>query len=308
MGARKSSSWRRQRQEKGAQEKRTNGRRPKEALGHDEGALGCSQESTEEEIGPAKLIASLSFAGGPRPSLNYVRLARRSLVATIFLLGSVLLGGGYLFGETAKQQLNDIVRDTQKQGNRAGRVTIVWWMLPEFWRAAMSASGTVPVDKIDEMIKSISDINILAVIDAKIGGFGGADYAPAETLKKNLSVFDGQGKALAMIPDEKQSSSTKNMLAIMKPVMGNMLGEFGKNVTFFVFEGKNQDGSRRVDPAKPGSFLVKLNVEEFRWRLPLGSLLPQKICPKCKEAFPGNYNYCPFDATALVVEKSDENR
>jgi hypothetical protein len=95
------------------------------------------------------------------------------------------------------------------------------------------------------------------------------------------------------------------MLAIMKPMFANMLGEFGKNVSFLAFEGKNKDGTRRVDPIKPGILTAKLNEEELRWRLPLGSLLPAKICPKCSETFPGNYGFCPFDATPLK-EKTAE--
>jgi hypothetical protein len=168
-------------------------------------------------------------------------------------------------------------------------VTVVWWLVPEFWHAALAASGTVPAEKVDEMVSSIKDINVFLIVDAKIGAFGSADYVLSGDLQKNLTVIDAQDKAVGLIPSEKQSAATKNMLAIMKSVMGNMLGEFGKNLTFFVFEDKN--GSRRIDPAKPGSLIVKLNAEEFRWRLPLGSLLPQKICPKCNETFPGTYAF-----------------
>lgn len=167
----------------------------------------------------------------------------------------------------------------------------------------MAASGAVPMDKANELVESIADINILLIVDAKMGAFGVENFAVPEDIQKNLSVFDSQQKPLVPVPPDKQSMATKSMLAMTKPLMANMLGEFGKNMAFFVFEGKNKDGSRRVDPTKPGNFLVKLNVEEFRWRLPLGSLLPSKVCPKCTETFPGNYNYCPFDATLLVEKK-----
>jgi hypothetical protein len=231
---------------------------------------------------------------------------QRSLLVIVLLALAVPIAKQAL-GQTAKQQLNEIVRDTQRQGNRAGRVTVVWWMVPEFWRAAMASSGIVPVDKIDEMVSSIKDVNIFVIVDAKIGAFGSTDYVSSDDLRKNLSVVDPQGKPMALIPSEKQSTATKDMLATMKPLMANMLGEFGKNLTFFVFEGKGRDGSRRVDPLKPGSLIVKVNAEEFRWRLPLGSLLPQRICPKCNETFPGNYTFCPYDATPLKEKPGDKN-
>jgi hypothetical protein len=216
---------------------------------------------------------------------------------TLALLG--LIFGHSLLAENPKEQVNGIVRETQKQGNRSGRITLVWWIPAEFWRAALRATGTVPIDRINEAVKALSDVNVFMVIDAKVGAFATMDYVPAAELQKNLSVTDTTGKPLAMIPEDKQSPGTKNLLAVMKPVIGNMLGEFGKSISFFVFEGKNKDGSRRIDPLKPGSFTARLNEETFRWRLPLGSLLPNKVCPKCQEQFPGNYSFCPFDATPL---------
>jgi hypothetical protein len=220
------------------------------------------------------------------------RLALTSLVFVTINLARAAIA------ENAKQQLNEIVRDTQKQGNRAGRITLVWWLPPEFWRAALAASGSLPADKIQEMVSSISDVNVFTILDGKIGPLS-IDYVSEGELVKSVSVIDGQGKPLALIPEAKQSAATKNLLAIMRPVLANMLGEFGKHVSFFVSEGKSKNGSRAVDPGKPGSLIVKVNVEEFRWRLPLGSLLPRRVCPKCSETFPGNYEFCPFDATPL---------
>jgi len=197
-----------------------------------------------------------------------------------------------------QEQLNALIRETQRQGSRAGRVTIVWWIPTEFWRAALGASGVIPSDKVQEMVGSVSDVNVFVVIDAKSGGFA-IDYVPETELEKNFSVSDTEGKQIARIPESKQSTAARNLLGVMKPMFSNMLGEFGKHTSFFVFEGKNKDDSRRLDPTKPGIFTARLGAEEFHWRLPLGSLLPSKVCPKCNETFPGNYAFCPFDATAL---------
>jgi hypothetical protein len=213
-----------------------------------------------------------------------------------------------VFGQNPKQQLNALVRETQKQGSRPGRITLVWWIPSEFWRVAMRSSGAIPVDKIEEMVSAVSDINVFLIIDAKVGPLATMESVPTAELQKNFSVFDTSGKPLAPIPEAKQSAAAKNLLAVMKPLVANMLGEFGKGISFFVYEGKNRDGSRRIDPLKPGTFTAKLNEEEFRWRLPIGSLMPDKICPKCHEQFPGNYAFCPFDATPLQVvqqKKSD---
>jgi hypothetical protein len=210
-----------------------------------------------------------------------------------------------LLAQNPKTKLNELVRETQKQGSRAGRISLIWWVPPEFWRAAMSVSGTVRADKVEEMVAAISDVNVFIVVDGKIGAFATMTFEPQAEVEKHLSIMDGSGKPIAAIPDAKQPVATKNMLAMMKPLFSNMLGEFGKNLSFFVFEGKNKDGTRRIDPNKPGMLTAKLGEEEFRWRLPLGSLLPSKVCPKCGETFPGNYGFCPFDATPLRDKTRD---
>jgi hypothetical protein len=61
--------------------------------------------------------------------------------------------------------MSAIVRETEKMGNRSGRVTLVWWIPPEFWQAALTAAGTIPADKVKEMVRTISDVNVVAVVD-----------------------------------------------------------------------------------------------------------------------------------------------
>lgn len=222
---------------------------------------------------------------------------RRSAFPIILLLALTCASRA---AQRPQEQLNAIVRDTQKQGTRSGRLTLVWWIPPEFWRVAFAASASVPMDKAEELISSIRDVNVFAVFDAKVSAFGASDFTSPIDLQKSITLTDHQGTPIPLIPETKQSGATKNMISMLKPLMANMLGEFGKNITFLVFEGKGKGGTRWLDPLKPGSFTVTLNAEEFRWRLPLGSLLPDKKCPKCSETFPGNYAFCPFDATPLT--------
>lgn len=82
----------------------------------------------------------------------------------------------------------------------------------------------------------------------------------------------------------------------------------GKNVAFFVYEAKDKAGNRPIDPNKPGSFDVRMGEEDFHWRLPLGSLLPVRVCPKCGETFPGNYTFCPFDGVQLKEKPAGDGQ
>ena len=223
----------------------------------------------------------------------------RAIICVLALLATPIAHSAW----APKEQLNAVTRETQKTGNRAGRLTLVWWMPPEFWKLAMLATGTLPADKVDEAVARMEDANVFLVIDGKINPLG-IDYTTPADLQKNFSVGDPNGQPLLLIPDNQQSAAIRNLLAVMSPVLANMLGDFGKHASFFVFEGKAKNGLRRVDPKKPGVLIARFAGEDFRWRLPLGSLLPPKICPKCKESFPGNYSFCPFDATPLTEQKN----
>jgi hypothetical protein len=78
-----------------------------------------------------------------------------------------------------------------------------------------------------------------------------------------------------------------------------MLGALGRNMNFFVFPGVRANGRPIADAKQEGSFKVVLGEQEFRWRLPLSSLLPPKICPKCHETDKGAWKFCPWCGTAL---------
>src|SRR3954465_958770 len=120
---------------------------------------------------------------------------RFRLTVGVILLGLLICRP--LAADNPKQQLNAIVRETQKQGSRAGRITVVWWMPTEFWQTALRANGTVPADEINEAIAALSDVNVLLLVDAKIGALAVMDYTPAADLQKNFSVIDAAGKPLA---------------------------------------------------------------------------------------------------------------
>jgi hypothetical protein len=66
-----------------------------------------------------------------------------------------------------------------------------------------------------------------------------------------------------------------------------------------IFGIGRETGRNISDATKEGVYYIEVGEKEFRWKLPLGSLLPPKICPVCKEKLSGAYKYCPWDGTKL---------
>jgi hypothetical protein len=91
------------------------------------------------------------------------------------------------------------------------------------------------------------------------------------------------------------------VLATIKPLLSGMLGQLGQGMQLVVYPSK-LNGQRLIDPKTPGTFQYMLFDQTFKWRLPLGSLLPKKVDPKTKEEFPGNYEFNPYTGGKLTFK------
>ena len=96
---------------------------------------------------------------------------------------------------------------------------------------------------------------------------------------------------------------------MMQPVMAQMLGQFGQGMQFYCFPGRD-------DQNQPPTRSQKARIlhghassnKDYQWRLPLGSLLPNKFDPQSHEEFPGNYIYNPFTGAKLIDVPPDKKR
>ena len=100
------------------------------------------------------------------------------------------------------------------------------------------------------------------------------------------------------LPGGALSEDVVNLISTMKPVMAGMLGQFGKALEFIVYT--NVQGGRKILSAKSkGEFDYRLYDQTFHWKLPLGSLLPDKVDPETGETFPGDYVFSPYTGRKL---------
>jgi len=192
-----------------------------------------------------------------------------------------------------------IVKETEQVYQAERVMTLVWWMPEQYLQAAMVQNSDISPDKIEAIVKALRGYTIVAVIEGKLGVLGKLEYTPEDTLATEVLIKDSAGNSYTPLPDEQVNGDAKTFLGVMKPLMTNMMGAFGQNFNFFVFPGQGKDGKVIADATKEGLFYVEVGAREFRWRLPLGSLLPRKICPLCKESLSGAYKYCPYDGTKL---------
>jgi hypothetical protein len=185
-------------------------------------------------------------------------------------------------------------------------MTLVWWFPNQFWQASMTQNPTVTKAQVDQLIETIRPYMMIAVVDGRIGPFGGVTFKSEEVIRTSITLKDATGWSYTPLSESAVDPDTKNLLQIFKPLIVNMLGSMGQNMHFILFQSKSKDGRSIADPTREGMFHIVVAEKEFTYRLPLGSVLPPKYDPKTGERFPGNYNYNPFTGSNLVTESSNK--
>lgn len=224
-----------------------------------------------------------------------------------------LAAGSTLYGQGI--DLQKLIQDTQRMSQDQHAFRLVWWIPTEYWQESFRKMPNVTEDKKQEFYNMVDDYIVVCVVDAKLSTFGSVIPTPRDQIISNLSLSIDQGEQMKPLEETQLSSDAKLLFAMMKPLVANALGQFGKGMEFFCFKGVDSAGKKLIDPRGEGSLSMNLADSVFKWRLPLGSLLPLKYDPQTGEEFPGNYIYNPFTGNKLesrspsrtMDEKNEDN-
>jgi hypothetical protein len=227
-------------------------------------------------------------------------MSRRFWKTKVFIVALLILGWMSLsFAQDRKADINALVYEIKKTSESANEMTMVWWIPEEFWRVVFEQNPNTTPAQTKEFLGVLHPYMLIMVVDGNIGTFGGVTYKSETTIRDSIQIIDSQGARYQPLGDEKIDADIKNITTMMKPVFVNMLGPMGQNMHLFLFPPENKKGQTIADAKKEGAFSVKLGEREFKWRLPLGSLLPPKICPVDGEKLSGAWKFCPWHGTEL---------
>jgi len=223
-------------------------------------------------------------------------------VATIGLLSTV----GLTYGADRGRPLSDIdivamVAETQKQSPDPDVMDLVWWLPLEFWQASMAQEGSLTEKDLQDVAEVLSPYTMVSVAFGALGPFGGVTWLDPELLRQKTVLVDADGNEYRPYPSAEVGPDARNLISMMQPMLGSLLGAMGENFNFFFFPADGVSGKPIADPSRKGSFSVKVGDKTYEWRLPLGSVLPPQKCPVDDEPMPGNWQYCPWHGKKLVV-------
>lgn len=206
------------------------------------------------------------------------------------------------FSQKTNIDIDELIAETQISSNESDKIEIIWWIPVEFWEGIFDAEESMTEMQKKEMIKVLKPYSIFAIVVGTIGPFGGVTYTSLEQMEKTVKLNSSNREDYSPISYEELNSDTQILLASMKPVLKNMLGELGENMHFFVFPDLDKKKTRISDPKIPGAVIIEVNDKEYSWKTPLGSLMPPKFCPTCQERMNGAWEYCPWHGQKLVME------
>ncbi len=226
---------------------------------------------------------------------------------SVFVAVSLLCG--WMSAGLAQESKIDFValtQETQKIWQNPGDITdltLIWWIPNEFWEA--SFTQIPPYEdveaEIEDAVKIWGKYTVIAVLDGKIGS-NGFSPRPDANIRANIRMRDSQGTVYLPLNEDKVSARAKKSASSLKSGWAD-LGPMMGSVIFFFFPARNEKGQRIADAKKEGIFSVELGEKKVKWRLPLSSLVPPKICPDCQEKLSGAYKFCPWCGIKLSETK-----
>jgi len=193
-----------------------------------------------------------------------------------------------------------LIQDTQRAASGNDQMSLVWWMPEDFWRISFAQEKSLTAEGTEEMLETLRPYTLVAVVDGKMGPMGAVTFRSEADVRKDVVFVDTSGKEHRPLADDAINKDVKLFLGIMKPMLNDILGPMGESMYFFAFPARGESGKPLADPLSEGSLSIKIGEQSFDWKLPLGSLMPPRMCPKDKEILNGAWSYCPWHGEKLV--------
>lgn len=207
---------------------------------------------------------------------------------------------GSLEAEITDLQLHLLIEETQKMSERS----FIWWLAPEYWQMIVKnidvSSEELAVDAM--MISDFFKPYIVILAASTITkSFDRIKYLSQSELVENMILIDSRGMEHHPLTDKELPPHFRKTVKEFRSGFVQSFGSFGENLEFIFFRAEDNSGPI-IDTKTESEFKIILNEEDFFWSLPFSALRPPMVCPTCQQILNNQYNFCPWDGTALPEE------
>ncbi len=215
----------------------------------------------------------------------------------ITLLFVCLLGTGYS-QQVMPTNLNDFIFDCTRSNGNGGTRQMAVWFPAEFWRFANAQNKNIPASILQNIVTEMEDYMMFCVVDYTITG-SEIHFKGEDEIKKNIRLIDTSKNIYIPLEEEDLSPTAKELINSFKPMMTQMLGQFGEGMQVVLFKAKKINGKPTIELTRKNSFILEVAQHRLKWSMPFASLLPPKYCPIDKEIMKGNWEFCPEHGVKL---------
>ncbi|MVO07574.1 hypothetical protein GOQ30_00180 [Flavobacterium sp. TP390] len=220
------------------------------------------------------------------------------------ILALLLVTIGQVYGQSARKvNYTDYVRDVQKWDKNENNMALSFWIPTSFWKVIFQDNEQFTPGAINQIQTVFDDFVIICALNMDVKFNGAISYTSDDDLKKEISIIDSNGIIYTPLQKEELSSEVLSFLNRIRPTFSNMMGKMGEGMHFYVFEVKDKKGLNLINEYQKGEFTVKHSNREFKYELPLVSLLPTKECSVDHAEMKGNWNFCPIHGVKLESVK-----
>ncbi len=176
-------------------------------------------------------------------------------------------------------------------------------LFPRVLMEALIVQGGEAESDISAALNVFDPYLVVGVIRGRYDGEGRPTFESAMAIRGSVRAIDTHGTRYASILEP--PVEVRAGLGEMQRTLASGLGELGAHTTFCLFPARLADGeplfplNRRATLTLELAALGPLPAHRVTWRLPLASLIRDRVCPACGEAFNGAWRFCPWDGTSL---------
>jgi hypothetical protein len=216
------------------------------------------------------------------------------------ILISLLLCCVTAFGQS-NQEIDqmELVKELQIWIKKENKMSFSFWIPQSYWRIALKDNSAISNETISLIEETFRDYTMLCVTDMSISAKPTFIFKDEAVLRSEIRLIDFEGHEHLPIPNERLSSDIKAIMASITPVFIQMFGKMGEGMHFYLFKNTDSKNRRLINETEKGGFTVKHSNNEFKWTLPLVSMLPEKYCPIDQGIMKGNWKYCPIHGAEL---------
>ncbi|WP_430413194.1 hypothetical protein [Kordia sp.] len=194
--------------------------------------------------------------------------------------------------------VSDLTKDIQIVKKDKDNFKMVWWIPTQYWQVVMNGSSIVNSSEIDQFVEILDEYILVATMNSELTITG--NFKPKYS---KIQLKDEKGNMYEELKGSEISGEYLQVLSTLKPSMTQTLGQLGKQLKFHVFKKTGENGKLITPMAKFSEFSFIMNEKsKFSFKLPLASMVEEKVCPKDNELVNGNWKYCPWHGKKLKLQ------